>query len=354
MPRVLVVLHSYGGNGAAVMTAAIVRHWLGTLGWRVDLYRWNPDTAIPEELTAAGARIVDRVVPSDYALVVMVTVAMPALLASVARLLARRVPSILWVHEGDAPLWSATLRMSDWLRVFQAFGTVVFQTTWQRDKVFASFLAPRDPASVVVVPNGLPPVDADAILPQRPAAGRRRAVFVGGVYPRKRPQDLALAVELLGRREVECLFIGATANMASCAPDLHRLVAARPEDFRVIGELPRPETLSHIAGADLLCLPSDQESQGLVLLEAAALGAPICASDLPPYAGIWRHGRNCLLHPVGDTDLLAVNLLLLLDRPTVRQRLVAEARRVAQRFVFARFAAEFTATAQAAMDAPRR
>ncbi len=185
--------------------------------------------------------------------------------------------------------------------------------------------------------------------PQRPADGRRRIVFIGGVYPRKRPEDLAIAVEKLGRSDLECLFLGPKAHLASCAADLPRLLDARPADFRAPGELARAETLSYLAGADAFCLPSAQESQPLTLLEAAHLGVPICASDLAPYEGTWRHGHNCLLHPVGNTELLAHNLALLLTNAQVRRTLIAGARQTLGRFDFDRFAAQFTAVAEATM-----
>lgn len=349
MPRILVVTHEYTGTGAAVMAGAIVEHWLRGRGWAVDLYRYDARLAIPESLLAAGARIVERIAPADYALVLANTIAQTQLLQFVAHKLAPHVPCMLWVHEGDTPLWSTDLKAVDWVRLFSAFAHVVFQSAWQRDKVFASFLNYLGPERVSAIANGLPPFAAAAVQPLRPADGRRRVLFIGGVYPRKRPEDLAIAVEKLGRSDVECLFLGPNGHLAACAADLPRLLQTRPADFRAPGELPRAATLSHLAGADVFCLPSGQESQPLTLLEAAALGVPICASDLAPYEGIWRHGHNCLLHPVGHTDLLAANLALLLDNAQLRQSLVAGARQTLRRFDFDRFAAQITWAAESVM-----
>lgn len=349
LPRILLVTHEYTGTGAAVMLGAIAEHWARALGWQVEIYRYDARLAVPESLTAAGVRAVERVAPGDYALVLANTIAQPQLLQFVAQRLAPKVPCLLWVHEGDTPLWSTGLKAVDWVRIFSAFAHVVFQSVWQRDKVFAYFLNYLGPERVSAIANGLPPFDAAAVQPTRPADGRRRVLFIGGVYPRKRPEDLAVAVEKLGRRDVECLFLGPNAHSAACAADLPRLLHARPADFRAPGEASRLATLSHLAGADVFCLPSGQESQPLTLLGAALLGVPICASDLAPYEGTWRHGHDCLLHPVGDTDLLAANLALALDNARVRQSLVAGARQTLRRFEFDRFAAQFTWAAESVM-----
>ena len=353
MPRIVAIAPEYVGTGAGQMAEAIIRHWLGIGGWRIDILRRSPTMPVPVALTDAGARVVDRIAPQDYALALVVGVGAVGVVQSIAAKLAPRLPCLLWVHEGETPLWTSNLKVADWLRLFQAFAAIVFQTPWQRDQVFASFLGRIPPARISVVPNGLPPFDEAALRPARASQGRRRVVFVGGVYPRKRPEDLALAVEALGLPELECVFIGSTAHLGTCALRLRQLLQAHPERFRLLGELPREATLAHVAGADILCLPSSSESQPLALLEAATLGTPICATDLPPYAGIWRHGHDCLLHRVGDIRTLAANMLLALRSDPARVSLAQAARRTAQRFDFARFADTFTRTAEAAMRVSR-
>jgi glycosyltransferase involved in cell wall biosynthesis len=354
MTRVLVVAREYEGTGAGEMAGALARHWLGACGWKVDLHRSPAARPVPAALTDAGAGVVDGIALRDYGLAVVVGLGSTDTLRSVAVKVAPHLPCLLWVHEDDAPLWSADLKPLDWLRLFRAFAAIVVQTAWQRDTAFGSFLARVPPARISIVPNGLPPCTDSPRATVRPPAGRRRVAFVGGVYPRKRPQDLVRAIELLGLPDVECAFIGTTAHLESCAPGLRQLLQAQPERFRLLGEMPRAAALAHVAGADALCLPSASESQPLALLEAAALGVPICASDLPPYAGIWRHGHDCLLHPVGAIGTLARNLRLALDNDTVRRSLAHAARDTALRFDFARFATEFTRAAEAAMRTHRR
>ncbi|MBD0383480.1 N-acetyl-alpha-D-glucosaminyl L-malate synthase BshA [Paenibacillus sedimenti] len=57
--------------------------------------------------------------------------------------------------------------------------------------------------------------------------------------------------------------------------------------------------------ADLLLLPSEKESFGLVALEAMAAGVPTIGSDAGGIPEVVRHGIDGFLAPVGDTKQMA-------------------------------------------------
>ncbi len=60
-----------------------------------------------------------------------------------------------------------------------------------------------------------------------------------------------------------------------------------------------------ISLADLVLLPSEKESFGLVLLEAMACGVPAVASDAGGIPEVVEHGKTGFLSPVGNTDEMA-------------------------------------------------
>ena len=60
-----------------------------------------------------------------------------------------------------------------------------------------------------------------------------------------------------------------------------------------------------LAKAHVVCLPSYREGLPKVLLEAAACGRPVIATDVPGCREIVRHGENGLLVPLRDTVCLA-------------------------------------------------
>jgi glycosyltransferase involved in cell wall biosynthesis len=63
-----------------------------------------------------------------------------------------------------------------------------------------------------------------------------------------------------------------------------------------------------------------------VLIEAAAAGRPIVASDVPGCREVVQHGENGLLVPPGDPAALADALTLLADNPALRQKMGAAGR----------------------------
>ena len=73
------------------------------------------------------------------------------------------------------------------------------------------------------------------------------------------------------------------------------------------------------------------------------LRRPMVLSDLPVDGGIWRHGRNCLMYPVGAIGLLAQSIAVLAENPELRGRLGGAARATASPYTEAAFFARFDA-----------
>ena len=76
-----------------------------------------------------------------------------------------------------------------------------------------------------------------------------------------------------------------------------------------------------LASANLVCLPSYREGLPKVLLEAAACGRAIVATDVPGCREIVADGDNGLLVRVRDAVTLAAALGVLLTDPVRRQRM---------------------------------
>ncbi|WP_308639168.1 N-acetyl-alpha-D-glucosaminyl L-malate synthase BshA [Paenibacillus silvisoli] len=67
-----------------------------------------------------------------------------------------------------------------------------------------------------------------------------------------------------------------------------------------------------ISIADVLLLPSEKESFGLVALEAMACGVPTIGSIAGGIPELVTHGETGFLSPIGDTDSMAYNAIKLL------------------------------------------
>ncbi|MEQ1602836.1 MAG: glycosyltransferase family 4 protein [Methylophilaceae bacterium] len=73
-----------------------------------------------------------------------------------------------------------------------------------------------------------------------------------------------------------------------------------------------------LAQSHVVCLPSYREGLPKVLIEAAASGRPIVATDVPGCREIVRNGENGLLVPVRDVSALANAIKQLIENPSLR------------------------------------
>ena len=80
--------------------------------------------------------------------------------------------------------------------------------------------------------------------------------------------------------------------------------------------------------ANVVVLPSYREGVPRILLEAAASGRAIIATDVPGCREVVRHGENGLLVPVRDPSALASAIRDLLTDPVLRARMGTKGRQI--------------------------
>jgi phosphatidylinositol alpha-mannosyltransferase len=143
----------------------------------------------------------------------------------------------------------------------------------------------------VVIPNGLCVADfAGDLGPRRSGPGRPRLVFLGRTDEPRKGLDVLLA---------------AIPEIRAAVGDLEIVVAGQggrrlPAWCTPLGTVPDQDKAALLRSADVFVAPHrDRESFGIVLLEALASGAPVVASDLPPFVDLLGHGRPGF-DPVGD------------------------------------------------------
>ena len=82
-----------------------------------------------------------------------------------------------------------------------------------------------------------------------------------------------------------------------------------------------------LQAANLLLLPSETESFGLVALEAMASGVPVVASDVGGLPEVVEHGVTGFLAPVGDVDQMAEYAVRILSDCATCQKFSRAARK---------------------------
>jgi len=183
--------------------------------------------------------------------------------------------------------------------------------------------------TVEVIPNF---VDTRRFRPLERTAARRRyaaddealVVHASNFRPVKNlPAVIEVFARLAARRPARLLLLGdGPEREPTLALARTRGVAERVQAPGVVEEL---ETLLPLA--DLLLLPSQHESFGLVALEAMACGVPVVATNRGGTDEFIDDGVNGFLRAPDDLDGMTAAALAILDDPDLRHHLAEEARR---------------------------
>ena len=101
--------------------------------------------------------------------------------------------------------------------------------------------------------------------------------------------------------------------------------------LHVVGPVPAEAVADWYGAADLFVTASTTETQGLVAVEAMAVGVPVVGPDAYGLRDVVAHG-TCGLLVAARADALAAASLRLLGQPDLRRRMAEAARREATRY----------------------
>ncbi len=178
-------------------------------------------------------------------------------------------------------------------------------------------------------PGGAEPVDSARAVgrPDPPTV-----LFAGRMLWDKGLAELMEAADILRERGVE-----ARIALAG-SPDPGNPACVPVETLRAADHEGRVDWLGHqsdmpalLRSADIAVLPSYHEGLPRFLIEAAAVGLPLVATDLEACRRVIRDGENGILVPVRDAVALADALERLVREPETRRRMGEAGRRIAAR-----------------------
>ena len=172
-------------------------------------------------------------------------------------------------------------------------------------------------------------VDIELLTPLTEPDGPFTVAFVGRLLYDKGVEALVGAHEILCKRglRVRALLAGVPdpSNPASIAePTLAQW--RQRENLVLLGHVEDVSTVW--AKAHVAILPSRREGLPKSLLEAAACGRPLIASDVPGCREIARHGVNALLVPPDDPEALAHAIATLMNDRDMRIRFGRASRQI--------------------------
>ena len=173
---------------------------------------------------------------------------------------------------------------------------------------------------------GLPPFfDRAAKRTELGAGGGPLIVVVSRLHRQKGLVFLlrALPAVIKARPDVKAVLVGGGPLENQLRDESRKLDLGDHASF--LGE--RTDVAEILAAADLLVLPSLWEGLPYAVVEAAAAGRPIIASDIDGVREVIRNGETGVLVPPGDSAKLAEAIIGLLDNPARAKALAERAQR---------------------------
>jgi 1,2-diacylglycerol-3-alpha-glucose alpha-1,2-galactosyltransferase len=171
--------------------------------------------------------------------------------------------------------------------------------------------------------------DPDAV---RSELGVKKSDFVvigaGQVQPRKRVDIFLQAAEALP--DVTFIWVGGMpfGNLAADNVAMKRLMDSGLSNLHFPGIVPLEKMASYYQMADIFMFPSEQETFGLVIVEAAAAGLPVVLRDIPDYNDTFKDDAlRC------ESDEAFIDAVKKLKSDTaLRTKYQQRAQKIAQRY----------------------
>lgn len=194
---------------------------------------------------------------------------------------------------------------------------------------------------IEVIPTGVPLPPLDAIDDEAKRCAREKIgvapetpllLFAGRLSPEKRVDWLLEVFATIHERIPATRMAIAGGGTQVEALKLHAERLQLGASVLFLGPTPRRELDSLYAAADVFCFPSPSETQGLVIGEARAAGAPCVVVDAGGAPETVEDGVDGFRVPFGDREAFARRIQQILEDKILRETLRENARKNACRF----------------------
>lgn len=174
-------------------------------------------------------------------------------------------------------------------------------------------------------------VDVDRLLPLPEPSGPVTVGYVGRMLEDKGVRTLVASYQMLRDKGVPIQLILAGT------PDPYNLSSISIRELESWSRLPGIDWVGHLndiswlwGRAHIAVLPSRTEGLPLSLLEAAACGRPIVATDIPGCREIAHQDINAILVPPDDAGALAAAIQCMTEDAALRRHFGAASRQLAE------------------------
>lgn len=158
---------------------------------------------------------------------------------------------------------------------------------------------------------------------------------VGSISQRKGHLFLIKAFENVHRQipAAKLIIAGSLAEEIYLAQMREEIENCRlQESVDILTNIPQEELLQHYQTASIYALHSQEESQGIALVEAMAAGLPVVSTTVGGIPYVVMNEESGLLSAYRDIDSFAHNIIRLLDDKDLRDKMAQSAREIAQNY----------------------
>jgi len=155
-------------------------------------------------------------------------------------------------------------------------------------------------------------------------------MFAGTITPRKGVLQLIRAGEILKQKDILFLIVGNLSLDKEYAQKVIKYSKDSGVNVRFTGFVPYNDLKALYSACDIFVLPSFEEGQPIVLLEAMASGKPLIGSNVGGISMMIRDGWNGFLIEPGNEKKLADKIRYLVENEDERKRMGKNSRKLAK------------------------
>jgi D-inositol-3-phosphate glycosyltransferase len=216
------------------------------------------------------------------------------------------------------------------------------------------FLYKADSSKMVVIPPGvdvsrfypIPADEARTYIGLKP--DDRMILFVGRIEPLKGVDTLLEAMSCLQLKEKKRVHLAIIGGEPDADPEMMTAEMARlmnlcevlglDQSVVFLGKRDQDKLPYYYSAAEVVVMPSQYESFGMVALEAMACGTPVVASEVGGLAYLVRDGETGFTIPAEEPETLCDKLSWLLTEDELRQKMGSQAAAHAQDYAWEKIA----------------
>lgn len=201
---------------------------------------------------------------------------------------------------------------------------IVAVSNYSKGKILTHYNLDKN--KIQVIPNG---VDIQKFKPKNITEARKQlnfsndptALFVGGLVPRKGLLKLVEVAKKVVKQQANTRFVIVGDGPLRGQLDQSLKAAGLTSNFIFLGNLKEDKLIAAYNAADVFVLPSIQEGQGIVLLEAQACSKPVVAFGVGGVNETVQQNQTGFLPKPDDIEGMADKLRELLSDDNLRQKM---------------------------------